>query len=113
MSEQKSKEEILDRNGFDFDAFAYENEHSAKAILKAMDEWKAQPPYNTGKPEVPPISVGDGWESKFEAWVCESWPENNNESAMCRGSARYAMEWICDNVIRKYENQKPPCATAK
>lgn len=30
--------ELLDKNGFDFDAFEYENEFSAKAILAAMEE---------------------------------------------------------------------------
>ena len=37
-----TKEQILDRNGFDFDAFKYENEYSAKAILTAMDELVSQ-----------------------------------------------------------------------
>lgn len=35
----KTKEEVLDRNGFDFEAFKYENEYSAKNLLKAMDEY--------------------------------------------------------------------------
>ena len=35
----KTKEKILDINGFDFDAFKYENEFSAKNLLKSMDEY--------------------------------------------------------------------------
>lgn len=38
----KSKEEILDRNGFDFDAFQYENEDLAKSLLSAMEEYANQ-----------------------------------------------------------------------
>jgi len=37
--EQKEKyKTILDRNGFDFDAFEYENEYSAKNLLSAINE---------------------------------------------------------------------------
>jgi len=32
----KTKEQILDQNGFDFDAFEYENEYSAKSLLNSM-----------------------------------------------------------------------------
>jgi len=40
-------EDVLNRNGFDFDAFAYENEYSAKAIKAAMQEWASlQTPSN-------------------------------------------------------------------
>lgn len=31
--------EILEKNGFDFEVFEIENEHSAKNILKAMREY--------------------------------------------------------------------------
>lgn len=37
-----TKQQILDRNGFDFDAFEYENEYSAKNLLTAMDEYAEQ-----------------------------------------------------------------------
>jgi len=37
-----TKQQILDRNGFDFDAFQFENEHSAKNLLIAMDEYAEQ-----------------------------------------------------------------------
>lgn len=30
--------QILDKNGFDFDSFEFENEHSAKNLLTAMKE---------------------------------------------------------------------------
>ena len=42
MTQTMTKEQILDRNGFDFDAFQLENEYSAKAILKSMSEWEQQ-----------------------------------------------------------------------
>lgn len=32
------KEKILDRNGFDFEAFKYENEYSAKNLLIGIDD---------------------------------------------------------------------------
>jgi hypothetical protein len=35
----RTKEQILDRNGFDFDAFKFENEYSAKNLLNAMEEY--------------------------------------------------------------------------
>ena len=38
----KTKEQILDKNGFDFDAFKFENEFSAKNLLSAMDEYAEQ-----------------------------------------------------------------------
>ena len=37
-----TKEQILDRNGFDFEAFKLENEYSAKNLLLAMDEYSEQ-----------------------------------------------------------------------
>lgn len=37
-----TKEKILDINGFDFDAFKYENEYSAKNLLLAMKEYAQQ-----------------------------------------------------------------------
>lgn len=42
MSKIRTKEEILDRNGFDFEAFKLENEYSAKNLLLAMDEYSEQ-----------------------------------------------------------------------
>ena len=42
MEKSKTKEEILDKNGFDFDAFKFENEYSAKNLLIAMDEYSEQ-----------------------------------------------------------------------
>lgn len=42
MSKIRTKEQILDRNGFDFEAFKFENEYSAKNILLAMDEYSEQ-----------------------------------------------------------------------
>lgn len=36
-------EEVLDRNGFDFAAFEFENEHSAKNLLSAMEEYASKP----------------------------------------------------------------------
>ncbi|MCK9429831.1 MAG: hypothetical protein M0R17_07485 [Candidatus Omnitrophica bacterium] len=38
----RTKEQILDRNGFDFEAFKFENEYSAKNLLLAMDEYSEQ-----------------------------------------------------------------------
>jgi hypothetical protein len=38
----KTKEQILDKNGFDFEAFKFENEHSARNLLLAMDEYSEQ-----------------------------------------------------------------------
>lgn len=38
----KTKEQILDRNGFDFEAFRFENEYSADNILLAMEEYAQQ-----------------------------------------------------------------------
>ena len=38
----KTKEQILDRNGFDFEAFKFENEYSADNILSAMEEYADQ-----------------------------------------------------------------------
>lgn len=38
----KTKEDILDANGFDFAAFEYENEYSAKNLLIAMEEHSSQ-----------------------------------------------------------------------
>lgn len=35
----KTAEHILDVNGFDFEAFKYENEYSAKNLLLAMKEY--------------------------------------------------------------------------
>lgn len=37
-----SKQQILDRNGIDFDAFEYEHEYSAKNLLIAMEEYAEQ-----------------------------------------------------------------------
>lgn len=42
MSKIRTKEQILDRNGFDFKAFEFENEYSAKNLLRAMDEYSEQ-----------------------------------------------------------------------
>ena len=42
MSKIRTKEQILDRNGFDFEAFKFENEYSAKNLLLAMDEYSEQ-----------------------------------------------------------------------
>lgn len=36
------KEKILDRNGFEFEAFKFENEYSAKNLLLAMQEYADQ-----------------------------------------------------------------------
>lgn len=41
-TEMKLKEDILESNGFDFDAFKFENEYSAKNLLIAMDEYASQ-----------------------------------------------------------------------
>lgn len=38
----RTKEEILARNGFDFEAFKLENEYSAKNLLLAMEEYSEQ-----------------------------------------------------------------------
>ena len=35
----KTKEEILEKNGFDFELFEIENEYSAKNLLLAMEEY--------------------------------------------------------------------------
>lgn len=51
-----------------------------------------------------PITEQNEWKDKFEEWVTNSWPEYTYESGACRGAARYAMEWIVDNVIRKQFN---------
>lgn len=40
MSKTRTKEQVLNRNGFDFRAFEFENEYSAKNLLSAMDEYK-------------------------------------------------------------------------
>jgi hypothetical protein len=42
MKKIRTKEQILSRNGFDFEAFKFENEHSAKDLLLAMDEYSEQ-----------------------------------------------------------------------
>lgn len=42
MSKIRTKEEILERNGFDFESFKFENQYSAKNILLAMDEYSEQ-----------------------------------------------------------------------
>jgi len=42
MSKIRTKEQILTRNGFDFEAFKFENEYSAKNILLAMEEYSEQ-----------------------------------------------------------------------
>lgn len=34
-----TKQETLEKNGFDFEIFATENEYSARNILKAMEEY--------------------------------------------------------------------------
>ena len=47
-------EEVLDRNGFDFAAFEFENEHSAKNLLSAMEE------YASLKPTVEPMTAEEG-----------------------------------------------------
>lgn len=44
----------------------------------------------------------------FEYWVTKSWPENNNESAGCRGAARYAFEWVTDYLKKKSISQPTP-----
>ena len=38
----ETKEQILYRNGFDFEYFKLENEYSAKNLLLAMDEYSEQ-----------------------------------------------------------------------
>ena len=38
----KTARQTLDVNGFDFDAFEFENEYSAKNILSAMEEYANQ-----------------------------------------------------------------------
>ena len=48
-----TKEEILDKEGFDFDAFQYDNEYSAKAILKAMEEYANQDKWISIENELP------------------------------------------------------------
>jgi hypothetical protein len=42
LKTDKTAEKILDRNGFDFKAFEYENEYLAKALLAAMEEHAKQ-----------------------------------------------------------------------
>jgi hypothetical protein len=38
----QTKREIIEKNGFDFDLFELQNEHSAKNLLLAMDEHARQ-----------------------------------------------------------------------
>jgi hypothetical protein len=38
----QTKREIIEKNGFDFDLFELQNEHSAKNLLLAMDEYAQQ-----------------------------------------------------------------------
>lgn len=45
----KTKEEILEENGFDFEAFALENEYSAKNLLAAMEQYAKQHITDTNK----------------------------------------------------------------
>lgn len=42
MAKPKTKEEILESNGFDFEAFKLENEYSAKNLLLAMEQYSEQ-----------------------------------------------------------------------
>ena len=42
MTKEELKKHLLDLEGFDFEAFEFENEFSAKGILKAMDEYAQQ-----------------------------------------------------------------------
>ena len=37
-----TKQEILDKNGFDFERFEFENEYSVKNLLTSMDEYAEQ-----------------------------------------------------------------------
>lgn len=78
-------------------------QRSEKDFIAGAD-WQASLPSNDEQGQETPV---DGWEEKFEEWVTKSWPENNNESARCRGAARYAMEWVADNVIRKWLSKFP------
>jgi len=38
----ETKRELIEKNGFDFEGFELENEHSAKNLLLAMDEYAGQ-----------------------------------------------------------------------
>jgi len=38
----KTKEEVLEHNGFDIDEFKFENEHSAKNLLSSMQDYADQ-----------------------------------------------------------------------
>jgi len=38
----QTKREIIEKNGFDFDLFELQNEHSAKNLLLAMDDYAGQ-----------------------------------------------------------------------
>jgi hypothetical protein len=64
----KTKQQFLDRNGFDFAAFEYENEYSAKNILLAMDEYAKNQSI-----EFSEWHQFNGWERtpKRDAWVKE------------------------------------------
>ncbi len=73
----------LVKDGF---ATGFSSHDMCDAAAKSFREWK----YTAGQEA--------DWKEKFEQWVANNWTYQNPESAACRGSARMAMEWICENV---------------
>lgn len=64
-----TKEEILEKNGFDFEAFKLDNEYSAKSILTSMDEYANQDKWINAKDELPPIDEADNWNKSHEVSI--------------------------------------------
>jgi hypothetical protein len=64
-----TKEEILEKNGFDFEAFKLDNEYSAKSILTSMEEYASQDKWIRCTDELPPIDEADNWNKVHEVSI--------------------------------------------
>jgi hypothetical protein len=95
---EEQKRLLLEKEGFDFNAFEYENEYSAKAILKAMEAYATQ---KMGAYKAP-VGLKEYLQSEVDRL----------ESAV-HGTDQYGYRGAMQNIIRWLQESPTPSPIEK